>query len=425
MARRAWRLTCRTGPGGPRGGRRVCLYHCASPPYAKWPELFPALTRSILDAAESTGAKLVFADNLYAYGPVDGPLREDLPAVAAGRKGRTRVEMAAQLLAAHRNGQARVVIGRASDYYGPHGTGSTAGETVFGRILAGKKPQWSGRLDQPHTFHYLPDVARGLLVLADRREADGQVWHLPAAEPLTAQQFFDMIAKAAGQSVPVHASIANPAMLAVAGIFRHCSGRCARRPTSFARPSSSTPANSTPPSATWNRPRTATRCSGPSPGTGPADRRPPRAAGDQRRSRPLRLRPAGTSCAPGFPDLPELRPSPRTLQHRGHPPRSRPRLCCRRFPGGGGGCRQAMAFSRRSMMVCCSSLAASDPTPPRPVVHRARSEGVEPWSFVERGSAPARKSASTAAEDRFRTARCSGVTLPWARAFGSAPASIR
>jgi nucleoside-diphosphate-sugar epimerase len=195
------------------------IYHCASPPYTRWPELFPALTRSILDAAESSGAKLVFADNLYAYGPVDGPLREDLAAVAHGPKGKIRVEMAAQLLAAHRNGQARVVIGRASDYYGPHGTGSTAGETVFGRILAGNKPQWTGRLDQPHTFHYLPDIARGLLVLADRREADGQVWHLPAAGPLTAQQFFDMIAKAAGQPVPVHASIASPALLAVAGIL--------------------------------------------------------------------------------------------------------------------------------------------------------------------------------------------------------------
>src|SRR6516162_7690418 len=29
------------------------VYHCASPPYTKWPELFPALTRSILGAAES------------------------------------------------------------------------------------------------------------------------------------------------------------------------------------------------------------------------------------------------------------------------------------------------------------------------------------------------------------------------------------
>jgi len=195
------------------------IYHCASPPYTQWPELFPTLTGSILGAAESSGAKLVFADNLYAYGPVDGPLREDLPAAARGRKGRIRAEMAADLLAAHREGRARVVIGRASDYYGPHGTGSTAGETVFGRILAGKKPQWTGRLDQPHTFHYLPDVARGLVVLADRREADGQVWHLPAAEPLTAQQFFDLIGTATGQPVPVHATIASPALLAIAGVF--------------------------------------------------------------------------------------------------------------------------------------------------------------------------------------------------------------
>jgi len=195
------------------------IYHCASPPYTKWPELFPALTRSILGAAESSGAKLVFADNLYAYGPTGGPLREDLPASARGRKGRIRAEMAGQLLGAYRDGRARIVIARASDYYGPRGTGSVAGETVFGRILAGKKPLWTGRLDQPHTFCFLPDIARGLLLLADHPAADGQIWHLPAAEPLTAQQFFDMVADAAGKPVPIQARVAGPALLAAAGIF--------------------------------------------------------------------------------------------------------------------------------------------------------------------------------------------------------------
>jgi nucleoside-diphosphate-sugar epimerase len=195
------------------------VYHCASPLYTKWPELFPALTRSILRAAESSGAKLVFADNLHAYGPVDGPLREDLPALARGRKGRTRVEMAGAVLGAQREHRARVVIGRASDYYGPHGTSSVAGETLFGRIVAGKRPSWTGRLDEPHTFHYLPDVARGLLILASRPEADGQVWHLPAARPLTARQFFDMVAKAAGRPTPIKARVAGPALLAVAGVF--------------------------------------------------------------------------------------------------------------------------------------------------------------------------------------------------------------
>jgi nucleoside-diphosphate-sugar epimerase len=195
------------------------IYHCASPPYTKWPELFPPLTRSILHAAESSGAKLVFADNLYAYGPIDGPLREDLPALARGRKGRTRVEMAAEILDAQRQDRARVVIGRASDYYGPHGTGSTAGETLFGRIVAGKRPLWTGKLDQPHTFNYLPDLARGLIVLASRPDADGQVWHLPAAEPLTAQQFFDLVSTAAGRPTPTKASVVRPAVLALAGLL--------------------------------------------------------------------------------------------------------------------------------------------------------------------------------------------------------------
>jgi nucleoside-diphosphate-sugar epimerase len=195
------------------------VYHCVNPPYTQWAELLPPVSRSILRAAESSGAKLVFADNLYAYGPVEGPLREDLPAIATGSKGRTRVEVAAEMLAAHDEGRVRVAIGRASDYYGPRGANSTSGETVFGRIVAGKRPQWTGKLDVPHTFHYLGDIARGLVALAERPEADGQVWHLPAAAPLTAQEFFDLAYEAAGRPTPAKAQIAGPAVLAVAGIF--------------------------------------------------------------------------------------------------------------------------------------------------------------------------------------------------------------
>jgi nucleoside-diphosphate-sugar epimerase len=195
------------------------VYHCVNPGYTQWPELLPPISRSILGAAESAGAKLVYADNLYAYGPVDGPLREEMPAAASGPKGRTRVEVAAELLAAHDAGRARVTIGRASDYYGPGGVTSASGEPVFGRALAGKRPQWTGRLDAPHTFHFLGDIARGLVTLAERPEADGEVWHLPAAEPLTAQQFFDLVFEAAGRPTPAKAQIVGPALLAVGGIF--------------------------------------------------------------------------------------------------------------------------------------------------------------------------------------------------------------
>jgi nucleoside-diphosphate-sugar epimerase len=186
------------------------VYHCVNPGYTKWPQLLPLVSRSILQAAQAVGAKLVYADNLYAYGPVNGRLTEDLPAAARGRKGRVRAQVAAELLAA----DARVTIGRASDYYGPHGRMSNAGETLFGRLAEGKRPIWLGALDQPHTLHYLPDVARGLLVLAERDEADGEVWHLPAAEPLTAQQFIDL---AAGEGTQVQ-TIPRLA-LTVGGVF--------------------------------------------------------------------------------------------------------------------------------------------------------------------------------------------------------------
>jgi nucleoside-diphosphate-sugar epimerase len=86
------------------------VYHCVNPGYTRWPELLPPVSRSILGAAQASGAKLVYADNVYAYGPVEGPLREDLPAIATGRKGRTRVEVAAAMLAAHRDGRVRVAI---------------------------------------------------------------------------------------------------------------------------------------------------------------------------------------------------------------------------------------------------------------------------------------------------------------------------
>lgn len=195
------------------------VYHCVNPGYTRWPELLPPISRSILGAAESSGAKLVFADNLYAYGPVDGPLREDMPPTASGPKGRTRVEVAAELLAAHDEGRVRVTIGRASDYYGPGGANSSSGESVFGRVVAGKRPQWTGKLDVPHTFHYLGDIARGLVTLTEHPEADGEIWHLPAAEPVTAQQFFDLVFEAAGRPTPAKAQIAEPALLAVAGIF--------------------------------------------------------------------------------------------------------------------------------------------------------------------------------------------------------------
>jgi nucleoside-diphosphate-sugar epimerase len=130
--------------GTPEGARHACegaavVYHCAQPPYTKWAELFPPMTGAVLDGAAEAGAKLVFADNLYVYGVPHGPMSEETPQRAQGKKGRTRIQMADAVLGAHSKGRLRVTIGRSSDYYGPRGTTSTVGENIMKPALHGKR----------------------------------------------------------------------------------------------------------------------------------------------------------------------------------------------------------------------------------------------------------------------------------------------
>ena len=147
----------------------------------------------------AAGAKLVMADNLYVYAPTSQPLTEDLPWAPVTRKGAVRRAMDETLMAAHASGRVRVVLGRASDYYGPRGVNSSHGERFFGRLLAGKAVEWLGPLNMPHALSYLGDFARGLATLGERDEALGQSWHIPAAEALTGRQFGTLAAEVAGE----------------------------------------------------------------------------------------------------------------------------------------------------------------------------------------------------------------------------------
>ncbi|MBD0292876.1 MAG: NAD-dependent epimerase/dehydratase family protein [Jiangellaceae bacterium] len=174
------------------------VYHCANPPYAKWPELHRPLMASIVEGAAAIGATLVFGDNLYGYGPVAGPLTEDLPSRARGPNGRVRAEIAEDLLRAHRAGRVRVAIGRGSDFFGPHAHLSTVGDGVFARAIAGKPAQVLGNADLPHTVTYIDDFARALVTLGERDEALGQVWHVPNAPTVSLRRFVEMVFQAAG-----------------------------------------------------------------------------------------------------------------------------------------------------------------------------------------------------------------------------------
>ena len=68
------------------------IYNALNITYQQWVKVLPIFTKNIIQVASETQAKLIYVDNLYAYGPVNGPMTEDTPQVATDVKGNLRAE---------------------------------------------------------------------------------------------------------------------------------------------------------------------------------------------------------------------------------------------------------------------------------------------------------------------------------------------
>ena len=146
------------------------------------------LQNSILEGLSGSHAKLVLVENVYMYGDTHGEsMTEDKPHQAHTRKGRARGEISKAAFSAHREGRVRVTAARGGNFFGPWGTDSTMGARVFYPLLHGKAAQLIGRTDVPHTHTYVKDFGSALVILGERDEADGQVWHVPNDQPLMSQ----------------------------------------------------------------------------------------------------------------------------------------------------------------------------------------------------------------------------------------------
>jgi len=169
------------------------LYQALSPPYHRWPELFPLLQANALAATRTANARYVSIENLYMY-DISGPIAEDAPIRPRSKKGEVRAKMAEEVMAAHRRGDVRAVALRSSDYYGPGVTQSAMGARVFGNLVAGKKAALMGAPDVPHSWAYIEDVGRAAAILGLREEALGRAWIPPHAPPVTQAEMVTMAA---------------------------------------------------------------------------------------------------------------------------------------------------------------------------------------------------------------------------------------
>ncbi|MHA1994184.1 MAG: NAD-dependent epimerase/dehydratase family protein [Candidatus Hodarchaeales archaeon] len=175
------------------------IYHCLGLPYQDFPKL-EQIMKNVLSAATEEGndIKIIYADNLYAYGERNignGGLTENMKHLAEGKKGKIRSNIENLLHTANAEGKIKATIGKGSDFFGPGATNSILGMYVFDVLANGKNVRLLGNLDKRHSFIYLPDFAKGLVTLGENENSFGEVWHLPHTSSLPTRKFVQMILK--------------------------------------------------------------------------------------------------------------------------------------------------------------------------------------------------------------------------------------
>lgn len=183
-----------------------------------WRDLWPRIMRNSIEACKRARARLIFFDNVYMYGRVEGPMTEETPFNPCSRKGEIRAAIATTLLHEIKAGNLTAMIARSADFYGPGVRTGVPNVLVFDKLARAKTASWLANDSVPHSFTFTPDAARSLALLADSEAAWNQTWHVPSREdPPTGRQFVEMAAGEFG--VPPKYRILRRPMLKLVGLF--------------------------------------------------------------------------------------------------------------------------------------------------------------------------------------------------------------
>jgi len=184
-----------------------------------WKELWPKIMKNVIDACKNYGAKLIFFDNVYMYGKVEGKMTEETPYSPCSVKGEIRAQIANMLNDEMNHNNLKAIIARSADFYGPYASNSSVLYFLaIDKMMKNKKAQWLADDTKLHSFTYTLDCAKALNLLWNKEECYQQVWHLPTATPaITGIQLINLIGKEL-EVEPTH-TVLKKWMLSMAGIF--------------------------------------------------------------------------------------------------------------------------------------------------------------------------------------------------------------
>jgi nucleoside-diphosphate-sugar epimerase len=186
----------------------------------EWNRQWEIIMRNAIHACKKHDAKLVFFDNVYPYGKVDGWMTEETPINPCSEKGKIRARLNEMLMYDVDRGNLKAIIARAADFYGPNTPLSFVNMMVIDNYLKGKKAQWMIGENFKHSFTYTPDAAKATALLGNTESAYNQVWHLPIDKnALTGKEFMELAAQIIG--VDHKYTVLKKWMIQMAGIFNH------------------------------------------------------------------------------------------------------------------------------------------------------------------------------------------------------------
>lgn len=176
-----------------------------NPPYPQWKTDLPRLTASVVAAAKATGATVMIPGNVYNYGDgMPARLTESTPHRPTTRKGRLRVEMEQSYRAAADQGVCTIVL-RAGDFLEREKTGNWFDGHIANAVDKGRIT-YPGPLDVVHAWAYLPDMARAMVGLAEKRADFAPFEEFGfAGYGLTGRELVAAVERAVGRTLKVRA----------------------------------------------------------------------------------------------------------------------------------------------------------------------------------------------------------------------------
>jgi nucleoside-diphosphate-sugar epimerase len=196
------------------------VYLTAGLPYdlKTWQSQWPAIMNNVIKACINHNAKLVFFDNVYAYGRVAGWMTEETPMNPSSKKGEVRKKIDDMIMDEVKSGNLKATIAKAADFYGPHTPLGFVNVMVFENFRDGKKAQWLINDKVRHSLTFTPDAGKATAILGNTASAYDQVWHLPTdMNVLTGKEFIENVAREFGVK-PRHMVLPRW-MIQMAGLF--------------------------------------------------------------------------------------------------------------------------------------------------------------------------------------------------------------